>query len=93
MKGLKNGLLALAVLFGMAALNAQSIISGTVHDAQDRQPLPGANVSVKGSSQGTSTDFDGNFTLKTNLEKGTLIISFVGYERKEVPFVVSILPI
>lgn len=89
MKGLKNGLLALAVLFGMAALNAQSIISGTVHDAQDRQPLPGANVSVKGSSQGTSTDFDGNFTLKTNLEKGTLIISFVGYERKEVPFVVS----
>ena len=64
----------------MAMSNAQSV-SGTV--TADGQPLPGATVLVKGTTQGTSTDFDGNFTINAD-SKSTLVISYVGYESKEV---------
>tara|TARA_R110002096_G_scaffold158404_1_gene323712 strand:- start:24 stop:2996 length:2973 start_codon:yes stop_codon:yes gene_type:complete len=70
----------LALLFG-AMSNAQ-MISGTV--TADGQPLPGATVLVKGSTVGTSTDFDGNFTVNAD-ESSTLVFSYVGYSTKEVP--------
>ena len=39
-------------------------VSGNVYDADTNSPLPGASVVVKGSNTGTTTDFDGNFTLQ-----------------------------
>ncbi|GAA4950335.1 TonB-dependent receptor [Algibacter agarivorans] len=60
--------------------NAQTV-SGTV--TADGQPLPGATVLVKGTTQGTSTDFDGNFTIKAEA-LSTLVISYIGYSTKEV---------
>lgn len=64
----------------MAMSNAQSV-SGTV--TADGQPLPGATVLVKGTSQGTSTDFDGNFTVNATAQN-TLVFSYVGYKNKDV---------
>jgi TonB-linked SusC/RagA family outer membrane protein len=60
--------------------SAQSV-SGTV--TADGQPLPGATVLIKGTSQGTSTDFDGNFTIDANAQS-VLVISYIGYSTKEV---------
>ena len=64
----------------MAMSNAQTV-SGTV--TADGQPLPGATVIVKGTNKGTTTDFDGNFTIEANSEN-VLSISYVGYSTKEV---------
>nr|WP_299215021.1 VIT domain-containing protein [uncultured Allomuricauda sp.] len=57
--------------------STRGIVSGTVLDA-DNNPLPGVNVMVKGTTNGTSTDFDGNFII--NAEKDEeLVISYLGY--------------
>jgi len=68
------------MLFGFG-VSAQTI-SGTVSDAEG--PLPGVNVIVKGTENGTSTDFDGNYTLNNVDSNATLVFSFVGYLTKEV---------
>ena len=66
-----------------ASICAQEIdISGNVLDNLN-QPLPGANVLVKGATIGTQTDFDGNFTIKAPSD-GILVISYIGFTSKEV---------
>lgn len=57
-------------------------ISGTVSD-DSGLPLPGATVLLKGTSSGTSTDFDGKYSISTNTG-ATLVYSFVGYKTQEV---------
>lgn len=64
--------------FGIA--QAQEV-SGTVSDAQG--PLPGANVLEKGTTNGTQTDFDGNYTITVG-EGATLVFSYIGYKSTEV---------
>ncbi|MCC4213776.1 SusC/RagA family TonB-linked outer membrane protein [Leeuwenhoekiella parthenopeia] len=56
--------------------------SGTVTDMTG-MPLPGVNVIVKGTSRGTSTNFDGEFSLSV-LQSGTLVFSYLGFQPKEV---------
>ncbi|MGB7394628.1 MAG: carboxypeptidase-like regulatory domain-containing protein, partial [Pricia sp.] len=58
-------------------------VSGTVSDATG--PLPGASVLVKGTTNGTQTDFDGNYTLDGVPEDGTLVFSYIGYAAQEIP--------
>lgn len=60
----------------------QATITGTVTDA-DGTPLPGANVIVKGTTNGTQTDFDGNFTI-TAASDATLVFSYVGFATQEI---------
>ncbi|PWG06051.1 TonB-dependent receptor [Polaribacter aquimarinus] len=84
MKNFKN-LLFVALLFVSAAVLGQTKITGKVVD-ETNQPLPGASVVVKGTTNGTSTDFDGNFVLKTNKSSGTVVVSFIGYKSMEVSF-------
>lgn len=67
-------------LFWAAIANAQSV-SGTV--SADGQPLPGATVLIKGTSKGTSTDFDGNYAIQAD-SKSVLVFSYVGYATKEI---------
>lgn len=65
-------------------------ISGKVQDKEvNNDPLPFANISIKGTTKGTTSDFDGLYQI-TNIEPGTytLVFSFVGYETKEIPNVV-----
>ncbi|WP_420603932.1 SusC/RagA family TonB-linked outer membrane protein [Flagellimonas sp.] len=79
---LKSFLLLGAFLcFGIA--KAQTV-SGTVSDANG--PLPGASVLVKGTTNGTQTDFDGNYTLN-NVDNGSVIVfSYIGFSTQEITF-------
>ena len=84
MKNFKN-LLIVALFFVTATVLGQTKITGKVLD-QSNQPLPGASVLVKGTTNGTSTDFDGKFTLNSKTSSGTIVVSFIGYQAKEVAF-------
>lgn len=66
----------------VSAVEMQTTISGTVTDA-DGAPLPGANVVVKGTTNGTQTDFDGNYTINAD-SNATLVFSYVGFGTQEV---------
>ena len=83
MKTKLNGILTLALVFAVQLLFAQEkTISGIVSDG-DGIPLPGATVIVQGTTNGVSTDFDGNYTIFAN-EGETLSFSFIGYVAKTV---------
>ena len=71
-------LMAVAFLF-TTAMTAQSTITGTIIDAEINAPLPGANVVEKGTTNGTTSDFDGKFTLQTKATSGQIVISYIGY--------------
>ncbi|WP_299106311.1 carboxypeptidase-like regulatory domain-containing protein [uncultured Tenacibaculum sp.] len=80
-----NNLLLVALLFISAAVLGQTKLSGVVVD-DFGEPLPGANVLEKGTTNGAASDFDGKFMLNVNAKSGTLVVSFVGYKSKEVAF-------
>lgn len=80
---LRHLLLMLGLFLVSATAQAQSHqVKGTVTDATG-EPLIGANVIVKGTSQGVSTDIDGNYTLSASAD-ATMIFSYVGYRSQEV---------
>ena len=83
MEQLKKLILSLTVLLTSTIVYAQTQISGTVVDATG-EAIIGATIMEKGSSNGTITDFDGNFTIKVN-EGTTLVISYIGYDSQELP--------
>ena len=58
-------------------------IDGTILD-EDGSPLIGASVAVKGSSVGTVSDFEGKFSLTINDDASTLVVSYIGYQTKEI---------
>ncbi|MFT6796546.1 MAG: TonB-linked SusC/RagA family outer membrane protein [Maribacter sp.] len=70
----------IVALLCLATIQAQTI-TGTVSDATG--PLPGANVLVKGTTNGTQTDFDGNYTIDADSE-ATLLFSYIGYSTTQV---------
>ena len=57
-------------------------VKGTVLDANN-EPIIGASVLMKGTTNGTITDIDGNFTL-SNINPGTLVVSYIGYKTREI---------
>ncbi|SFB87522.1 TonB-linked outer membrane protein, SusC/RagA family [Zunongwangia mangrovi] len=67
----------------MAFAQSQTV-SGTITEAETGMPLPGVTVMEKGTSNGTSTDFDGNFSLNVG-DDATLILSMIGYVTQEIP--------
>lgn len=76
-------ILTLVILLSSFSLYAQSyILKGTVLDNM-KEPLPGANVQIKGTTEGALTDLDGNFELSVSPEQ-TLIVSFIGYKPQEI---------
>lgn len=82
---LRHIILLLAVVFATSVASAQqSEVKGTVTDAAG-ESIIGANVLVKGGSQGVSTNIDGKFTLSKVNDNAVLIVSYVGYKKLEVP--------
>ncbi|PNQ74974.1 TonB-dependent receptor [Hanstruepera neustonica] len=77
--------LSVAILFTGFAM-AQSTVTGTVMDGEMNSPLPAANIVEKGTTNGVSSDFDGNFTITTEMTSGELVISYVGYGKVTVSF-------
>ena len=68
---------------GKQALHVDTVVSGRVADDQNR-PLVGATVVVAGTSQGTTTDLDGNFSLRVNAVDPVLKVDYLGYEPQEL---------
>src|SRR5690606_27883125 len=78
----------LGFLFFITLSFAQTgTVSGTILDKEfDNEPLPFANITVKGSTQGSSTDDQGRYTISLKPGSYTLVIAYLGYETKEIPF-------
>lgn len=72
-------------LFGLATptIITQSGVTGTVVD-ENGSPLPGASIVIKGTTTGTITDFDGNFSFDDASTGDILVVSYIGFESKEV---------
>ena len=83
-------LLCLSVLLSAAltpavAQDGHQKVTGTVVSSSDNLPLPGVNVIVKGTTNGTITNVDGQYQL--NADKGSVIVfSFIGFNAQEIPF-------
>ena len=77
--------LMFTVLFAVCAItvSAQNKVTGTVVDANG-EAIIGASVMVKGTSNGSVTDFEGNFTINNVPAKGNLEISYIGYKTQTV---------
>ena len=69
-------------LFIVCSLSAQQIVNGTVTDELGA-PLPGATISVIGANDGTTTDFDGNYSITTS-NGVELQISYIGYQKQNI---------
>ena len=60
-------------------------VSGVVIDSQTKETIPGANIMLKGTTQGTVSDLDGNYRIEVATTNPVLVFSFVGYNTLEVP--------
>ena len=86
MKKITNFLLTVVVMLFTTIAFSQSTVKGTIMDSELNSPLPGANIVEKGTTNGTTSDFDGNFSLKTQSNSGELVISYVGYTPQSIAF-------
>ncbi len=77
--------LLFCLVFSLSGINAiaqTSTVSGTVTDGEF--PLPGVNIIVKNTSNGSTTDFDGNYSLNDVSSTDIIVFSYVGYKTQEV---------
>ena len=81
---MKQFLVGLLMVFTSMTGFAQ--ITGTVVDAESNSPLPGATVVIKGTQIGTTTDFDGLFSISDASEGDTLVITFIGFDEEVEAF-------
>lgn len=82
----KVKILLIMLLFGLGlSLSAQTVIKGTIKSDEEKDGLVGASVLVKGTTQGTITDVNGNFELNADPQTAVLEISFTGYLTQTVP--------
>ncbi|MDX1943587.1 MAG: SusC/RagA family TonB-linked outer membrane protein [Saprospiraceae bacterium] len=79
----KSSVLLVAMLLLSSLAMAQFTVNGNVKDGGG-QPLIGVSIVVKGTSQGTVTDFDGNFILEVSSQEATLMFSYTGFKTREV---------
>ncbi|WP_283636799.1 TonB-dependent receptor [Aquaticitalea lipolytica] len=86
MKKITQFLTIAVVLLCTTVAFSQSTVKGKVMDSDMNAPLPGANVVEKGTTNGTTTDFDGNFTLTTKSNSGVIVITYVGFGSKSIAF-------
>jgi outer membrane receptor protein involved in Fe transport len=84
MKKIKN-LLLVALFFTVATVLGQTKITGKVIDEYN-EPLPGASIVIKGTSNGTTTDFNGVFELTSKENEGIIVVSYIGYVKQEIEF-------
>ncbi|MDF0708441.1 carboxypeptidase-like regulatory domain-containing protein [Flagellimonas okinawensis] len=79
---MKNPIILLLLVFSAQIAAQENTISGVVTDA-DNYPIPGANVMVKETTNGTQTNFDGQYSINAN-QGQTLVFSYIGYDTKEM---------
>ncbi len=82
---LKGWLFSLFLVFSSISLYAQNItVSGTVTDNVFKEPLIGVTIVIEGTSDGTVTDIDGNYTINNVPSNGSLVVSYVGMQSQTV---------
>ncbi|MBP5658426.1 MAG: TonB-dependent receptor [Paludibacteraceae bacterium] len=84
---MKKLILFCAMVFATVAVNADVITGGVMAEGEP-DPVIGANIMVKGTTNGTITDFDGNFELQANVGD-VLVVSYMGYKPQEVKALAS----
>ncbi|MBU2914213.1 MULTISPECIES: SusC/RagA family TonB-linked outer membrane protein [Reichenbachiella] len=79
-------LLILSFCSMISLVHAQSVtVKGQVLDESDNSSLPGVSVLLKGSSTGTVTDLDGNYSIAVDVsQKPVLVFSFIGFQKQEI---------
>lgn len=81
----KLSIVLLCFTIWTSSLLAQNTLKGKVNSYNDNDPLIGATVIIKGTTEGANTDFDGIFELKTSHALPfTLVVSYLGYDSKEI---------
>ena len=65
-------------------ISESRMVKGTITSIEDGSALPGVNVVVKGTTEGTITDLDGNYEIELPIDNSTLRISFIGYTSEEI---------
>jgi TonB-linked SusC/RagA family outer membrane protein len=65
-------------------IKAQVEVEGAVIDGETGEPLPGVNISVEGTTTGTTTNVDGEFSLKVPGSESVLVFSFIGYKTQKI---------
>jgi len=79
----KNVLFSLSLFLVGLTMNAQIVVTGTVTDAETNTPLPGASIVEQGTTNGTATDFDGNYSI--SVQNGAqLNFSYTGYSSQTI---------
>ncbi len=77
-------LLCFSFVFVLSSWAQERVVSGKVTASEDGSTLPGVNVVLKGTTNGTVTDVDGNYRLNVPSSGGTLVYSFIGLQTQEV---------
>lgn len=77
-------MLCLALITSLSLMAQQRKITGTIVDSKDKIAMIGANIMEKGTSNGTVTDIDGNFSLTVASSGSVLVISSIGYKTMEI---------
>ena len=85
MKTMYQKLLLLLLMMPLGML-AQGTVSGVVSDGASGQPIPGVNVIVEGTGNGTSTDMDGNYTLSNVNTGDRIVFSSIGFANQVVEY-------
>lgn len=66
------------------AIAQSRVVSGRVTGADDGQPIPGVNIIIQGTSKGTSTDFDGKYSIELAADENVLAFTFIGYKTQTI---------
>ena len=74
----------LLCLYTLPVTAQNVVVSGKVTDSKDGSPIPGVSILVKGTTAGTVTDVNGNYKLSVPSSSKTLVVSYIGYDKKEV---------
>jgi len=81
---LLSSVFLLSMAIAMPSIAQERTVSGRVIAQDDRSPIPGANVVLKGTTNGTTTDANGSYTLTIPSNGGSLVFSFIGLQTTEI---------
>lgn len=77
-------LLCFALVYSLESTAQSRTVSGTITSAEDGSTLPGVNVVIKGTTNGTVTDAEGKFSINVPSPESVLVVSFIGLQTREV---------
>lgn len=72
------------IIFLGSVYAQQRTVSGTIISSDDKQPLPGVSVRLKGSNEGTQSETDGKYSIKISGSNPTLVFTYIGYATQEI---------